>query len=318
MTIERAHGTILAKPWGSLDLSPWSRQTSGAGAIGEVWFQRDAAFDEPSALLLKLLFTKQALSLQVHPDDKYARSKGLGNGKTEAWYILSAGADSKVGVGLTVNFNKAQLLESIQDGSIENYINWTSVKAGDVVFVPAGTIHAIGPDLVIAEIQQASDTTFRLFDYGRDRPIHPQAAVDSARNTRADIRHRGIQANAEKRLLVACPYFTFVSIDVPPNSRWTLRATSETWLLALSGEADFAGMNVEATQALFIKGEQVNLTVGPEGFSGLVATASSTAFSTMLTRVSAEFPPVHEAITRAAKRRAVPRSVETPMTGLSF
>lgn len=316
MPIERVNATPLVKPWGSMELSPWNLQSTEAGPIGEIWFRRDGFVEEQSSLLFKLLFTKQALSLQVHPDDSYARRNGLGNGKTEAWYILAAGADSKVGIGLTINFNKPQLLEAIHDGSIENYINWTRVKAGDVVFVPAGTIHAIGPDLVIAEIQQASDATFRLFDYGRNRPIHPQAAADIAKNTKADIRHLGNQANAEKRLLAACPYFTFVAINVPPASRWTLRATAETWLLALSGDADLAGTSIAATQALYAKNEQINMTAGPNGFSGLVATSSPTAFSTLLTRISAEFPPAHDSITRAAKRRSLPHRNGASMTSV--
>lgn len=302
MTVERIVGTAVAKPWGSLDLGQWGRPASGAGPIGEIWFQRESPLAAQPLLLLKLLFTTEPLSLQVHPDDAFARRMGLANGKTEAWYILAAGSGASVGVGLTANFNKAQMLEAIEDGSIENHINWVGVMPGDVVYVPAGTIHAIGPDLVIAEIQQASDTTYRLFDYGRSRPIHPQAAVNSAKNARADIRHGDLHGDPAKRLLVACPHFTFVAIDLPAVSLWTLRAGSETWLLGLAGDADFGGLEVGATQALFIEDEQINLTAGPVGFRALVATASSSAFATLLTRVASAFPPKHDSVTRAAKR----------------
>ncbi len=131
---------------------------------------------DPS-LLLKLLFTSQPLSIQVHPDDAFAHSMGLPNGKTEAWYVLSATPEAKVALGLTRRLTPQQLRTAIGDGSIADLMMWRSVSARDVISVPAGTIHAIGAGLVIAEIQQRSDTTFRLSDSGRGRELHIENAI---------------------------------------------------------------------------------------------------------------------------------------------
>src|SRR6201999_104403 len=122
-------------------------------------------------------FTTEPLSIQVHPDDAFARSIGLPNGKTEVWYILSAVPGAKVAVGLNYPRSAAELRGSIPDGSISNIVHWHPVQQGDVIFIPAGTIHAIGAGIVLAEIQQRSDTTFRLFDYGRRRELHEDNGV---------------------------------------------------------------------------------------------------------------------------------------------
>ena len=161
------------------------------------------------ALLLKLLFANEALSIQVHPDDAFARSIGLAHGKTEAWYILSATSNAKVAVGLKWRPTTQQLRTSIEDGSIADMVCWHPVRSGDIVFVPAGTIHAIGPGLVIAEIQQRSDATFRLFDFGRQRELHVDNAVTVAHAGPAGHSNR-VQAsdrrqNVADRLPVFCP-----------------------------------------------------------------------------------------------------------------
>jgi mannose-6-phosphate isomerase len=114
--------------------------------------------------LLKLLFTSQPLSIQVHPDDAFAHLNGLPNGKSEAWYVLRAVPDAKVALGFSRQLTSQQLREAIDDGSISDLVVWKSVLPDDVIFVPAGTVHAIGAGLVIAELQQRSDATFRLFD----------------------------------------------------------------------------------------------------------------------------------------------------------
>ena len=129
--------------------------------IGEIWYERSDNSDINPSLLLKLLFTSQPLSIQVHPDDAFARSMGLPNGKTEAWYVLSAAPDAKVALGLRRRLSPQQLRAAIDDGLISDLVVWHAVSADDVISVPAGTIHAIGAGLVIAELQQRSDTTFR-------------------------------------------------------------------------------------------------------------------------------------------------------------
>ena len=177
MTVEHAAVQVVRKPWGVSDLRPWS-DVDGAGcAVGELWFQRPDQAAPVCALLLKLLFTSEPLSIQVHPDDAFARSMGLPNGKTEAWYILSALPGARVAVGLQRRLRSDELRASIRDGSIADLVQWRPVIKGDVVLVPAGTIHAIGAGIVLAEIQQRSDATFRLFDYGRQRELHEDNAV---------------------------------------------------------------------------------------------------------------------------------------------
>ena len=146
------------------------------------------------SLLLKLLFTNQPLSIQVHPDDAYAQSIGLPNGKTEAWYVLSAAPEAKVALGLKRRLTPQQLRQAIDDGSISDLVVWQAVSAGDTIFVPAGTIHAIGAGLVIAEIQQRSDATFRLFDHGRGRELHIDNAIAVADAGPADVQVTPISA----------------------------------------------------------------------------------------------------------------------------
>ena len=142
MTIEHAIVQARHKPWGSRNLLPWSDISAGDDPIGELWFRRADAAAPESALLLKLLFTTEPLSIQVHPDDAFARSIGLANGKTEAWYILSAAPDARVAVGLKRPLPPTELRSAIADGSIADLVRWRPVRRGETIFVPAGTIHA--------------------------------------------------------------------------------------------------------------------------------------------------------------------------------
>jgi len=144
MTIELARTCALPKPWGILDLRPWSNARDDGGAIGEIWYERPGRPAADSSLLLKMLFTNQPLSIQVHPDDAFAHSIGLPRGKTEAWYVLSATPGAKVALGLNQRLTPQQLRAAVDDRSISDLVVWQSVSTDDVIFVPAGTIHAIG------------------------------------------------------------------------------------------------------------------------------------------------------------------------------
>src|SRR6202030_4629996 len=188
--------------------------------IGEIRYGRPGGATPDASLLLKLLFTSQPLSIQVHPDDAYARSIGLPNGKTEAWYVLSAAPDAKVALGLKERVTPQQLRQASKDGSIADLVVWHAVSRGDSIFIPAGTIHAIGAGLVIAEIQQRSDATFRLFDHGRQRELHIESAILVADAGPADFQLRPNQLTAERRLLVSSPHFAFERIELAPNSSW--------------------------------------------------------------------------------------------------
>src|SRR5260370_28938406 len=233
MAIEHASVQVVRKPWGVGDLRPGSRMDGSGEAIGELWFQRADQNAPIPALLLKLLFTSEPLSVQVHPDDTFARSIGLPNGKTEAWYILSAAPGARVAVGLKRHLTPRDLRASIRDGSIASITQWRAVAKGDVIFVPAGTIHAIGAGIVLAEIQQHSNATFRLFDYGRRRELHEDnaAAVSDAGPVPAQPGPRRL--TAARTALIASRHFVLDPVDLPPTSNWALDDDRETWILLI-------------------------------------------------------------------------------------
>src|SRR5206468_12814993 len=134
---------------------------------------------------------------------------GLPNGKSEAWYIVSAEPDAKIGVGLKHRITPQQLRASISDGSIVDLVQWRPVAQGDVIFIPAGTIHALGAGIVVAEIQQHSDATFRLFDYGRGRELHEDNGVAVANAWPLRSAGSASHFTSERTILVASRYFVF-------------------------------------------------------------------------------------------------------------
>lgn len=271
MAIEHARAHAVPKPWGVTDLRPWSNARHDGGSIGEIWYERPGRAAAGPSLLLKLLFTRQPLSIQVHPDDAFAHSMGLPNGKSEAWYILSAAPEGKVALGLKQRVTPQQLREAVDDGSISNLVVWRAVSPDDVLSVPAGTIHAIGAGLVIAELQQRSDATFRLFDHGRQRELHIDSAMAVANTGPADFQVQPNRLTNERTLLVSSPHFEFEKIDLPPNSSWWLEADRETWLLVLSGGARTASFDVAIGDAVFAQSDRVNIHAGTIGMVGLVA-----------------------------------------------
>jgi mannose-6-phosphate isomerase len=286
MSIEHARTRAFPKPWGVEDLRPWSNVRYDGNAIGEIWYERpdDGAVD-PS-LLLKLLFTSQPLSIQVHPDDAFAHSMGLPNGKTEAWYVLSAVPEAKVALGLSRPLTPQLLRAAVDDGSISDLIVWHAVSANDVIFVPAGTIHAIGAGLVIAELQQRSDATFRLFDYDRKRELHIENAIVVANTGPADFQVQPNQFTAERRLFVSGPHFVFERIDLAPNSYWCLEAERETWLLVLSGSAIAGSFDVATGDALFAQSDRVAIHAGATGMVGLAGYTGSSPLPHLLQRLT--------------------------------
>jgi mannose-6-phosphate isomerase len=271
VTMELASTRAVEKPWGRTDLRPWSEAGRADGKIGEIWYERgDPAAHQPS-LLLKLLFTLERLSVQVHPGDAFARSMGEVRGKSEAWYVLSAEPGGRVALGLDRRMTSEQLREAIADGSIAKRIAWRRVASGDVVDVPAGSIHAIGAGLVIAEIQQRSDTTFRLFDYGRSRALHVEQAVAVANAGLAPAGVLPKTLGPGRTLLVTSPHFILEKIDALPRSKWSIEAQYETWLLVLSGHARVGLLNVVPGEAVFLEDEETTLQAGALGMQALIA-----------------------------------------------
>jgi mannose-6-phosphate isomerase len=271
MAIEHAAVQVVRKLWGVADLHPWSGVDGSADPVGELWFQRADLSAPIPALLLKLLFTSEPLSIQVHPDDEFARSAGLLNGKTEAWYILSATPDARVALGLKLHVAPREFRAAIRDGSIAGLVQWRSVAKGDIIFVPAGTIHAIGAGIVVAEIQQNSDATFRLFDYGRKRELHENSAIAVSDAGPMQVQSGSRRLTGVRTALVASPHFIFERIDLPANSNWALNADRETWLLVIEGQARIGLTNMTVGDAAFAEADRAGIDVGLNGMSALLA-----------------------------------------------
>jgi mannose-6-phosphate isomerase len=176
-------------------------------------------------LLIKLLDCAQWLSLQVHPDDAQAvELEGLGQfGKTEAWHVLDAAPDAKLIGGLKPNTSPEALAESIRNGKVIDHVQYADVKQGDTIFMPAGTLHALGPGLLIYEVQQTSDWTYRVYDWGRPatekRPLHIEKSI---RVTQADftapITPMPAIGDGTQHVLVQCDYFTLELLSASTQS----------------------------------------------------------------------------------------------------
>jgi mannose-6-phosphate isomerase len=271
MAVEHACTRAVPKPWGVEDLRPWSTAGHGSGAIGEIWYERPGTSLPVPSLLLKLLFTNQPLSIQVHPGDALAHSMGLPNGKSEAWYVLRAAAEAKVALGLDRHLTAQQLRAAIGDGSISALVQWRTVAPGDTIFIPAGTIHAIGAGLVIAEIQQRSDATFRMFDHGREREIHIEHAISAADAGPAGLQIMPSRLTRARTLLASNAHFVLERFDLAAGTDWWLEAERETWLFVLSGDARIGPLDLGIGDAIFAQAEGVDVCTGPTGMVGLVA-----------------------------------------------
>jgi mannose-6-phosphate isomerase len=185
------------KVWGRTRLSPWFPDAELP--IGEVWYL--AEHELP--LLVKLLFTSERLSVQVHPDDGEDGPRG----KTEMWHILEAEPGASIALGFCEPITRQRLLESTRTGEIEQLLRWIPVQAGETYFTPAHTVHAIGGGIVLCEIQQNSDVTYRLWDYGRPRELHvSQAAAVSDLGVHPGATHP-LALGAGRELLVRSKHF---------------------------------------------------------------------------------------------------------------
>jgi mannose-6-phosphate isomerase len=166
-----------------------------------------------SPLLIKTIFAREKLSVQVHPDDKMARKYGQPRGKTECWYALAAEPGAEVAVGVKPGTTLVQIEEEIQAGTLEASLNAVPIEAGDVIFVDAGTIHAIWPGSILLETQQNSDTTYRMFDYGRGRELHIEKSLEATKlTTRAG--KIAPQPLADRTVLIDVDYFRVERIPV--------------------------------------------------------------------------------------------------------
>ena len=175
-------------------------------------------------LLVKIIQANDTLSIQVHPDDQDAvRLEGEGNrGKTECWYVLDAAPGAKIVYGLKEGATREQLAAAIQNNALEPYLNFVEVQKGDFIYIPAGTVHAIGGGLRLLEVQQSCDLTYRLYDWGRGREVHIQKALEVIK-TKDMI--PPVQFTGE----FECPYFTLERKDV--RGGWSMYNSKGVQLL---------------------------------------------------------------------------------------
>ena len=173
MTATRLRAVPVERVWGRRDIPAGFPRLADGVPVGEIWFETPPE----AALLVKYLFTAERLSIQVHPDDAAAQARGFPRGKDEAWFILDAEPDARIGLGLTHEVSRDALRAAALDGSIETLLDWRPVKAGELLYSPAGTIHAIGGGISLIEIQQNLDLTYRLYDYGRPRELHLEDGI---------------------------------------------------------------------------------------------------------------------------------------------
>jgi mannose-6-phosphate isomerase len=262
------------RPWGTHDLSPIYPNRKFEEKIGEAWltgddckvangpltgqtlaqvsekYQRelvgDAARDARRfPLLAKFLFPHEKLSVQVHPDDEQARRVSQPWGKTECWYVAHAKPGSQIALGLKPGVTVAQLEHAIHEKRAEEVLNWLNVYTGDMIYVSGGTVHTLGPGSVIVETQQQSDTTYRLYDYGRPRELHLKEGLAAVKLKGASgkvVRRAPAQIPGSKNRqapLVAAPYFVVDMFEMKETQRLSTRdesgKTSVQILIAVEG-----------------------------------------------------------------------------------
>ena len=251
---------IADGPWAGRTLADYLRENPQHLCAGA---QADTEFP----LLIKLIDAAQPLSVQVHPDDAYARTRENGQlGKTEMWYVV----DAAPGAGIYYGFRRETTLEemerAIRENTLTDLLNWVDARPGDVFFIPAGTVHAIGAGLLIAEVQQSSNLTYRVYDYGRvgadgkTRELHIEKALDVALRERPQTPVGPTQPAREvpggsEQPLVSCSRFSVSALTV--DALMTDEATERSFvsLLCLSGEG-----------ALLCGGEQMTIKKGQSVF----------------------------------------------------
>src|SRR5665213_1253760 len=210
LTPFRLRPWFRTRVWGVRSLAPWYDYEITGEPIGEVWLSGDdcvvdsgplagqrfasvfqqhgealvgagPSHQERFPLLMKILFPQEKLSVQVHPGDAMAREHGEPHGKTECWYALEAEPGAAVALGLRPGATLDEMRSAIESNTLEALLEWVPVKKGDMIFVDAGTVHAVGPGVVLLETQQNSDMTYRLYDYGRPRELHLEQGLKATR-----------------------------------------------------------------------------------------------------------------------------------------
>ena len=288
---------LVERIWGVHSLAPWhgaSGENALPNPIGEIWLTAETcqasagpaqgqtlsalaaaapeAFGAPGRhgfpLLIKLLFPREKLSVQVHPDDAQAQGLGMPRGKTECWYVLSAEPGAQVAVGFREPLTTDEAASAIRDGSLESRLRMIDVKAGDMVFVDAGTVHAIGPGMVVLETQQYSDTTYRLWDYGRPRELHVEAGMAVTRTASDAGLVQPVAMDGFTRL-VSSPYFLVDRFSLGAGSKQPLGEADKLQILIALGEGGelIADRDAQGTPMRLPRGQAVVLPIAGQPFS---------------------------------------------------
>jgi mannose-6-phosphate isomerase len=273
---------FVTRVWGFDDLRPWfDRSRDGGEPLGEVWLTGDdcrvaggacqgkslaeviaqesrtvlgaVAPKVESPLLIKVLFAREKLSVQVHPDDRMAQKYGEPRGKTECWYSLDSEAGAKVAAGLKPGVTMEQVRAGIQNGTLEESLNVLPVERGDMIFVDAGTVHAIWPGSILLETQQNCDLTYRMYDYGRPRELHIEKSLEATRLTTRAGKVAPVRRDDRTILLDAeCFRVERLPVEAVRDSA-TLAAADEpgpgmAYLFAAAGSARLSGDGFEPVE----------------------------------------------------------------------
>ena len=263
--------SLHEKPWGRIGIP--SCFEAGTSKIGEAWFDNP---EHPLPLLVKWLFTSERLSIQVHPDDQQARLLGLPSGKEEWWLVVDAKPGACLGIGTTRPLDAVALQQAARDGSLEHLMEWRPVRRGDWFHVPPGTVHAIGAGVTLVEIQQYTDATFRLYDYGRPRELHLDVGVGVSRaGPYTDSRHGSVSLDGRLRpgVLSSCGHFEII-LGCGPEAQPD--RTGPAWIIPLRGCMRMTDFDVLPGNVAF--GILGNKAIYTNDFIALFAFASADTF----------------------------------------
>lgn len=248
---------FVERIWGSTELEPW--YPNPRIKTGEVWLETVPELP----LLVKFIFTTEALSIQVHPNDEQARAAGHTRGKTEMWAVLRAAPGAVIGVGLRAATSHQRLRAACESGEIEQLLDWKPTRAGDVILVRAGTIHAIGAGIVLCEIQQDSDVTYRLYDYGRPRTLHLDQGIEVSH----PVPHAGVtrprKLGERVSRLAECEYFVTDEMRAPDACTVEPNGEHPLILVAIEGEGQLAGEPYRAGEAWLLEAREGAVPVEP-------------------------------------------------------
>lgn len=217
-------------------------------------------FGKQFPLLFKYLDAREDLSIQVHPNDELAKERHNSFGKTEMWYVMQADADARIIVGFKEDSNKEEYLKHLNDKTLVSILDEVKAKAGDVFFLETGTVHAIGAGLVVAEIQQTSDVTYRLYDFdrtdaqGNKRELHVDLALDAINYNKVETQKNYETKVNTSNVVVDCPYFT--TNFIPLESKAEISKSGETFTVYMCIDGDFK-IEYEGFEGFYRKGDTV-------------------------------------------------------------